>query len=450
MPNIGSGTMTPMSGGPPGIWTDVIPIPYTLLSIYRYAHMMGITPIHFAGAQTPGITPAIMPVTSECGSVWTKYDWQNNDQVSHMQLALTIKEAEYEISRALGSFPAPMWIAEESQPYPRPWARQYTGRGIDISGRPKSMRSSFGNVISGGRRGTTLILTATVAGATLVYSDNDGDGLFEHATITVPTTLTDVREIKLYFTGHDGEQDWEIRPVRRKELSGGNVIIHVDSWQLIDPMLYETFPTEDGYEAIDISDVTNFVTSVDVYREYNDTTSASSQFVWENDLHSTCTSCGGIGCEDCTPATQDGCLTIRNYEAGMVTPFPAEYSNGAWVASTWTECREPDNVKLWYYSGLVSNDFSRNRSYDPLSQELAKAIALLASARLDRPLCGCGTAQAKVSALQVDMAVSVRDGDSYFLTPDAMNSPFGTKVGEVQAWRLIGKLASHRLGVAVI
>jgi len=450
MPNTGSGTMTPVSGGLPGAWTDIIPIPYTLLSIYRYAQIMGINPMHFAGAQTPGITPPVMPLMGSCGSVWSKYDWQNSDQVSHMQLALTIKEAEYEIARALGYWPAPTWIADESQPYPRPWAREYSGLGRDISNRPKSLRSSFGNVINGGRRGVTLIGTATTAGLSLVYSDDDGDGFSEHATISIATSLTDVREIKVYFTGHLGDQDWEIRPVRYKVISGGLVTIKIDSWQLINPVLYEYLTTDEGFEAIDISDLTNFVTSVDVYREYNDNTSASSQFVWENDLRSTCTSCGGTGCEDCAPATQDGCLTIRNYESGIVTPFPASYSNGSWTASTWTECREPENVKLWYYAGLVSNDYSRSRSSDPLSQEFAKAIAMLTSARLDRPLCGCGNAEQMATAYQEDMAVTEPNGKSYFLSPDVLNSPFGTRVGEVGAWRLVSKLANHRLGVAVI
>ena len=450
MPTSGSGTMTPISGGVPGVWTDVIPFPYTLLSIYRYAQLMGIPPMHFASAQTPSLVPQVMPIASSCGNVWTKYDWQNADQVSHMQLAFTIKEAEYEIARALGYWPAPLWTSEEIQMYPKPWAREYSGIGVDISGRPKATRSNFGKVIAGGRRGVTLIGTATTLGASLVYSDDDSDGFYEHATITLPTTITEINEIKPYFAGHSGDLEWEIRPVRYKVLSGGNVIIKIDSWQLIDPTLYEYLPTDDGFSAIDISDVTNFVTSIEVYREYNNNASASSQFIWENDLSSTCTSCGGIGCEDCTPATQDGCLTIRNYELGIVTPFPAEYSNGSWLASTWTECREPDNIKLWYYSGLVSNEYIQHRSYDPLPHEFAMAIAWLASSRRDSPLCGCGNAQSIASSLQVDMALANRGESSYYLTPDALNSPFGTRVGEVKAWKLISKFANHRLGVAVI
>ncbi len=106
MPNSGSGTMTPMTGGAPGALTDVVPFPYTLLSIFRYAKIMGLTPLTFAGAATPSLNPMVMPIEG-CSALWAKYDWQIHDQVSKMQLAEAIYQAEYEISQALGYWPAP-------------------------------------------------------------------------------------------------------------------------------------------------------------------------------------------------------------------------------------------------------------------------------------------------------------------------------------------------------
>jgi len=426
-------------------------LPYTMLSLFRYAQIMGITPLHFAGAQTGELSPEVMPIGTDCGDVWTKYDWQNHDHVSHMQLAIQIKNAEREIAHLLGYWPAPVWLSEEAHPYPRPWAREYSGMGVDVSGRPKTITTRFGKVIAGGRRAVSLIGTATKAGGALVYSDDDVDGFPEHARITLPTALTDEREIKVYHTGYDGDQEWEIRPVSHKEIVGGNIVIDLPTWELIEPSLYEAFPTSDGHQPIDLSDADNLVVSVDVYREYNDNSEPASRFYWENDLGSTCQSCGGVGCEDCLPTTQDGCLTIRDYDKGIVSPFPATNTDGSWSSDTWTECREPESVKLWYYAGLASQDYLRHRSYDPLPYEHALAIAYLATARLDRPLCGCGSAQSIASAFQENMAMSEPNGKSYFLTPDVMQCPFGTKVGEVAAWRMLGgKLTPHRLGVAVI
>lgn len=446
-PNFGSGTMSPITSGVPGAWTDIQPYPYTLLSLFRYAKIMGITPLHFAGAATPDLDPQVMPIES-CSKFWAKYDWQIHDQVSKMQLAEAIYEAEYEIARVLGYWPAPMWTTED-RPYPSVFARGYSGDGIDISGKMKSLVTQYGRVISAGRRNVTYLGSPTILDGSLAYTDNDGDGYFETATVTIPTTYTDVRELKIYFTGHNGELEWEVRPVRSKRLIGGNVVFTLDAWELISPGLYEVFPTSGDFLAIDVSDTTNYEAQVDVYREFCDNTLASSQFIWENDLVGTCPSCGGVGCEDCLPTTQDGCMTIRQYEAGVVTPFPAVY-NAGWSAATWTECREPENVKLWYYSGLVANDYALNRSYDPLSLEFAKAIAWLATARLDRPLCGCGNIEAISSELQIDVSLREPRGASYFVSQDAMTNPFGTKIGEIRAWRVVGKLAKRRLGVALI
>jgi hypothetical protein len=42
-------------------------------------------------------------------------------------------------------------------------------------------------------------------------------------------------------------------------------------------------------------------------------------------------------------------------------------------------------------------------------------------------------------------------GDTFFLTPDAMNCPFGTRRGEVMAWRRLLRLTpERRLNVALI
>ncbi len=59
--------------------------------------------------------------------------------------------------------------------------------------------------------------------------------------------------------------------------------------------------------AIDISTVANYVTSVDVYREYTDFTQASTEFYWET----SCELCGGAGCSACSLSTQDGCFHVR-------------------------------------------------------------------------------------------------------------------------------------------
>jgi hypothetical protein len=54
-----------------------------------------------------------------------------------------------------------------------------------------------------------------------------------------------------------------------------------------------------------------------------------------------------------------------------------------------TICRDPDMVKMWYYAGALSQDFKAERTCEPLANDLAQAIAWLATARVNRPFCAC-------------------------------------------------------------
>lgn len=186
--------------------------------------------------------------------------------------------------------------------------------------------------------------------------------------------------------------------------------------------------------AIDVSGVGNFITSVDVYRVFADFSQASTEFQWD----SRCAYCGGSGCSMCTPSTQEGCFTIRDYNGGVVIPVPGTYdaASATWIAESWTESVEPDEIKAWYYAGEVADRFSNGYQTDPLSEFWAQVIAWITTARLERPICGCTNIQAVAEKLRFDLAVTSGDVRS-FVTSDVTSCPFGTHAGEVLAWRRI-------------
>lgn len=425
-------------------------IPYTLLSIHRYAQLLGINPIQFARGATPGIDPQIRLPGKACSDIWFKYDWQASDKVGYIELAGTIQSAERSLTHVLGYSPAPNWIREEQHPYTKFYNREYYDVGYNLRWQLKAVAPKRGRLINPGRRAVSLVGTATTGGGTLVYSDDDGDGFSETATITLATALTDEQEIKVYFNGYDGRREFEVRPVRTKTIAGGNVVIVLDSWLLIDPALYEDFPTDDGIGAIDISTTGNFVTSIDVYREYNDTTQASVQFSWETD-GGVCAVCNGTGCDACQNLTQNGCMSIRDPIAGLFVPYPATYDDdeARWTVQAWTGDRAPDFMSIWYYSGEISEEYKEGYEYDPLSNYWAQVIAWLATARLDRPLCGCSYLEGLVQKMQDDLSL-VTPTSSHFASDDVLNNPFGTKRGEVMAWKRVKDLADHRMYATVI
>lgn len=445
-PVSGGGTVTPISGGggSGGGYLEQS-LPYTLLSLPRYARLLGISPPHFMTA----FSYTAFPAGGGCDDIWFKYDWQDSDKVSRESLAYLIAEAEQEVASFLGWWPAPVFLYEQRS-YPSMHRPEYFGTGVDVRGLMKSVPTTYGKIISLGKRAVSLIGTAATLGGSLQYTDEDSDGLYETAIVQLPTTETNVCELKLYTYGKEGDIRWEIRPVRSKTISGGVVQFILDSWLLIDPILYEEYPTENGPYPIDISTTANFVTSVDVYREYVDTINPSVLFQWES--AQVCQVCGGVGCDVCELLTQDGCGHVRDAGRGAVVPYPATYNSdtGAWNVSSWTYTREPDMLQLWYYAGNIDNSNHVFSTCEPLSDYFAKVIAWLATARLERPLCGCSNVEAVAEDLRKELTESNRE-ISRFLPEDVLTSPFGTRKGEVMAWRRLKRLVKDRkLGHAVI
>jgi hypothetical protein len=421
---------------------NVQPIIKTQLSLSRFAQIIGINPVHFQGAA--GNT--YFPETGSCGQVWPQHTWQTDDEfVSREELAQAIHWAEEDIRQVIGYTPSPVWQTQEVYKWPKPFdALFWEGSGFGADWKRQTISTQVGKVISPGRRATTLIDAA----ATVVYSDEDGDGWNETATITASTTETVACEIKLYHAGTLANPQWEIRPLRSVAISGGTVTIICDAWLLFDPNQQGVYPTTVDFAAIDAENVASYVTTVDVYREYNTTALASAEFLWESNSGVgvnlfTCPTCGGTGCQVCAQSTQDGCLSVRDGQRGIVTPFAATYdaSTEVWTNAPWTVCRTPDQTRLYYYAGAIDELNLAGMNCEPLSQHFAEAIAFLATARLNKPLCDCSNVVNHVNELQRDMTLSSRN--QFFVRFSNMSifqSPFGTRVGEVRAWERLGIL----------
>jgi hypothetical protein len=406
---------------------------------------MGVNPVHFQGAYTDTAFPVSQ---NTCSDIWPQHSWQFSDHVSREDVARAIYDAEEDIARIIGYYPAPKWICQEVRNFDRYHRRDMWRRGLrNVRGDRVSVQTEYTKVIQPGRRATTLIDTATTGGGSLVYSDEDGDGFAETATVTLATTLTDVCELKVYFSDTSADPAWEIRPPRSKTITGGNVQFVFDSWLFIDPDVQAAYPTVAGFEAIDISSVNNYVSSVDVYREYTDSTAASAVFMWEpqpqglDTVSFCCTLCSGSGCPACVLTTQDGCLHIRDAERGYVVPTPAAYNSttAQWDQSTYDQCRDATMVSMYYYAGEYDNRWLCGHTCEPLSNFWAHTIAWIATARLDRDPCQCGTVQKFFDHLRQDLAMVGEQ--SHQLDPELLANPLGTRRGEIMAWQRMTKIA---------
>lgn len=392
----------------------------TLVPLDFFAQYLGLSGMHFAGATAPDAPNDIFADHNTCSNVWPQYTWQTPKQVSREDLAYTLFDAEEKIKAELNFALAPHWeIYHPAQPDNK--GKAYLGEG---------------KIITPGQRATTLLATVTTAGGDMVFSDADSDGYDETVTLTVTVASgQDPKEVKVYYAGHLADESWEIFP-RTLTISGTTATITLWSWQVINPALWEAFPVDANYKAINLSTPpTNCVTSLDVYRVYTDTTQPSVVFYWGKS-QDTCANCDGTGCAVCSEISQNGCFEILDRENGWVKPYPASYNSdtGQWERTTFSVGRRPDTVYFYYYAGDRSQRYLKNETLWPFDQRLARAAIMLAVAGLARPFCSCANVNSLVDEWQRNPAF-----DEASNLPFAVfeNCPWGRKEGQLQAWDIV-------------
>lgn len=446
MPDSGSGSMTPIpSTGGIASPDRIAPLPYTILSLNRYAKIMGINPAHFWQATAATLNPIVMPVNT-CGSIYHQYAWQDVDKVSRFDIASEIAVAENDIANALHYWPGPMWIEADDCDYPKVYRRELFGTGKTWTGQYKEIKATYGMIVQPGRRKATLIGEPSVAAGSMVFSDEDLDGFNETVLVSIATTETDIRNLHVFHVGQGGDQEYEIREPRRAHIQGGVAYFVYDSYLFILPDLYERPTVADDQQVIDISSTDYFVNAVEVYKVYADPSKASAEFIWRGESFDCAPG------DPCTEQTSDGCAFVTNPSMGIFAPLPATYNaeGGNWSSSEWSTSFQPERARLWYQSGLVSREYQRGKTNDPLPHEMARIIAYLATARLKRPLCGCTNVSDMSENLRRNTTSAEQGAGMFFTTTQVVNNPFGTRMGEVMAWRELTKLMRRVGGGAVI
>jgi len=399
----------------------------TWLSLDEWFSIIGVNPLHANSLSSTLFSGNV------CGTNWFQYQWQHSDRVSREDVAEAISEAENDIALEVGYNLIPDWSVEERKLVTRPLVPEsYSLSGLNPRSMLRSIELSKGHVISGGVKTKTAI----ELGSAITRSDPNGDGYSELCTVSVATSVTDTNEIHVYYAGESGDDGWEIRPIE-VSISGGIATITFKSWQVV---LKETMDTFDA-EAIDGDDATNYETTVDVYRVYNDP-STQVQFIWERIPGYT--TCSSSTCVACNFDTQAGCFHLRDPRLGFAVPAPASWDSDdeEFDSAEWAGCRAPDQVRFWYYSGF--QDKSILRYNVTMSRYWKRAVAYYAASRLDRPACGCSNVQQFIDHWRKDASLNTPEL-SFQVTPELMSNKFGTTMGAIFAYKAV-----HRNGVRII
>jgi len=177
---------------------------------------------------------------------------------------------------------------------------------------------------------------------------------------------------------------------------------------------------------VDQSDATQFLTTVDIYRRYLDTTQQAN-LVYQSQDTSDCVypPCG----ENC----QTACVQIEDDRNSIVRVLPATYSAGHWTYEGFTNGLVPDFARVWYLGGFwrrVGNWIEADWMHPPL----AEAIVRLANTYLPEAPCDCEKTQQRWLRDREEQDINNLD------TALAM-SAFGTTMrGAVFAWSVIKRM----------
>ncbi len=387
---------------------------WTIIPLDTYAKLLGIDPFHFNGVFTSDAE--IRPTTNKCDDIWMQYAWQSAGRVSREDLALALREVEESVADFLHYPIGPSWVAEEEVQFVRPQRLDVYGVGMQPRMRAKSLQLKYGLFIEAGLEATTLITAATA----ITYSDPDEDGYDEVATMSV--TVASGREpceIGIYYPGHAGEREWEIRPAT-VTVVGTVATIVANRHQFVLEAELETFQSKNGVEGKTNG---NFLTTVDVYRRYTDPQQQAT-FTWEmHDSH--------------LPDTQDAFLAARNKRSGIVVPRPGDWDadTSLFTLTDRDKLREPDYVQVWYKAGLIDDHAVCDKL---VGDRMARLIAHYASTRVHGKVSECDHMGQRIQYFRQDLARTT-DTETFQIGERVLNNPFGTTRAGIelynQLWR---------------
>jgi hypothetical protein len=409
----------------------------TLLSIAQYAKFAGLNPLHTQQVNLASIQRLV------CGDRWFQYGWQNSDAVSREELAEAIARAERTIASFINTPVMPTWVAGDRQLTTRPNRPELVNwSSRDVRGYRNGIFLAYGRFIQPGVRAASLI----AAGATITWDAPDTNGWSLRGTVTVTTSVDDC-EVQAFYPGKAADPRWRIRPVTvTPGIAPGDVDITFRRELCVLEALQDTMTPALVEGSVD----TNFISTLDVYRVYNDS-SVQANLLWEP-VGTPC--CANEGCPACALGSQTACIVERDRSLGLVSYAPATWNAEllAFQSSLLIACRQPDMVEAYYQAGYQAPGVSLACPMDTMDDDMLRIVAILATAYLDRPSCGCR--EAFWSRWQTDLAFShgAEELAAYQLTTSDLENPIGTRRGMIEAWRYVNRpgLKKGNVGVRVV
>lgn len=351
------------------MWTKAKP----LLSLTEWCEVIGINPYLVAQIGVPASDLGID--LGQCENVFWQTANRFSDHLSREDIANAILQAETYFSQWALTHPAPKAESYEVL-YPRPANLTYRQLWSGASGRLKTIEANMGNIISVG----VYTETEIEANVSLTFSNPYGDAFDTQfsLSVTVPAGTT-ADEVVCYFSAGDipsalSQSDCEVRPLK-VTISGNTATIYGEVFQIVKlPNYLKIAPV-----ALNATDATIFVDTLDVYRRTIDLTQSGTLY-WDND---------GCANPPCTVYSTSACFQETNKKQGYIAPIPALFDEATQQYNRLYPLRAsaPDRVNLNVISGIPRDANGR------MAEPYKTVIAYLATGKfIQDKTCGCAQA----------------------------------------------------------
>lgn len=399
-----------------------------MVTLNKWFELMGLHPWH-----SWQLANQLIPINSACNASVFESAWQAADRVGRSDIRRAIARAE-DLFKQYTNYEARPKYKTATLPWATMGDYRIT-RFVDSNpyGRWLGYQLPEGYI-----RALGYQHTIDHGQHDVVYTDEDGDGLYETATLTVNhLDYESLDEILIEFVPGDYLYEGDANRVYPRHVfsTGNHTTIVMDTPTLIKPIL----ATRAIVSTLDPSILPPNVKSpfprhLNVSRQYCDpdgTTidTAQAVLIWETAPFPAWarpwSSFGTITQDPSALAYAIARGNIRNSRQGIVYAGESVYDDatGTWTGNVgFAECRPPDRVLYRYLAGV-----------DDYNTDIV--ISRLAAAELSKPICACSQAQRMVSEWQIDISRTSRD-ESYIMASD-INNPLGVKRGHLYAWRSI-------------
>lgn len=396
----------------------------TILSLDRYAEIMGINPVAF---NQGSMYPRCYTTCKECDQVWYQYAFQNPSTFSREELALLISQVEREVSRFLGAPLVPTYTSQYF-PFKVHSAAGFSTKRLERDYVPVHLGRYFSSL--NGPLAYTKVKTVSLGDDMEILDSSDATydsangNCPDHIQITVP--LADLpdgveyTDLRVSYADRYNSPKWEIA-VFDREISGDNALLKVKPWLAGKRSLIELYQVADD-GSCDVPELNmlsrdSYAESLDIFYQYHDIEEPIATFHHKEPSQFP------------TSETTDGYAVVDPSRKNFALAYPAQWDDtlSSWVQNTACGSTDFSGVTVRYWHGY-------NGDITPFE----RAIAHIVTARIPENVCGCSCDREEWWRMwQQDMLMRTPDGAAYIPTVAVQESVFGQRRGEVDGYLII-------------